>query len=123
MQSFYFYLILLLPFVLYFYIKQEQKNKIDFKYVKDIKTAYSYINIKLYFKMFLIFLILLIFIIILSDPHKANIKENIKKNGIDIVLVLDISKSMEANDLKPSRIEKAKSVIATFVKKQKTNRL
>jgi Ca-activated chloride channel family protein len=55
------------------------------------------------------------FIIILANPNTTNVSQKIQKNGIDIVLALDISGSMEAEDLKPSRIEAAKRVINNFI--------
>jgi len=54
-------------------------------------------------------------LIIFADPNYINIKEKTKKDGIDIVIALDISKSMEADDLKPNRITAAKQVIGDFV--------
>jgi len=68
-------------------------------------------------------LILINFIIILANPNITNISKKIKKNGIDIVVVLDVSGSMEANDLQPNRLEVAKSVINNFVDKLKSDRL
>jgi Ca-activated chloride channel family protein len=68
-------------------------------------------------------LIFINFIFILANPNKTNISENIEKNGIDIVIALDISGSMEADDLSPNRIEAAKVVISNFIKKLKTDRL
>jgi len=73
--------------------------------------------------LFLLFLILINFIIILANPNITNISKKIKKNGIDIVVVLDVSGSMEANDLQPNRLEVAKSVINNFVDKLKSDRL
>jgi Ca-activated chloride channel homolog len=58
-----------------------------------------------------------------ADPNFINIKEKIKKDGIDIVIALDISKSMEANDLKPNRISAAKQVIGDFVEEIWSDRL
>ncbi len=122
-EKIYLYLIFLLPFFLYILlmVKKRHKTKIDF--LNDIKTTCKTTNIYFYIKLFLIFLILFLYIIILADPQKTNIKEKINKNWIDIVIAFDVSKSMDANDLSPSRIEKAKEVLIDFIEKQKTNRL
>ena len=61
--------------------------------------------------------------IIFADPNYINIKEKTKKDGIDIVIALDISKSMEADDLKPNRITAAKQVIGDFVEEIWSDRL
>jgi len=63
------------------------------------------------------------YVIILANPNTVSVKENISKNGIDIVLILDVSNSMEATDLTPTRIEKAKQVLNEFISSQETNRL
>jgi Ca-activated chloride channel family protein len=69
----------------------------------------------LYIKTILLTLIFINFILIVANPNTTNVSENIEKNGIDIVMALDISGSMEAEDLKPSRIEAAKIVINDFI--------
>ena len=63
------------------------------------------------------------FIFLFADPNHVNIKEKIAKDGIDIVIALDISKSMEANDLQPNRITAAKQVIWEFVEEISADRL
>jgi Ca-activated chloride channel homolog len=50
-------------------------------------------------------------------------KEEIKKNGIDINIVLDVSYSMLASDLKPNRLEVSKDIISKFIKELKTDRV
>lgn len=54
--------------------------------------------------------------------QETNIKENIESEGVDIVLSLDISGSMLAEDLKPNRLEAAKNTGATFIKERPTDR-
>lgn len=122
LQIWYFLLIFFIPFILYFVYKKQKKGY-NFIFLKDLKQVFRYNSYLFYLRLFLICLILINFILILADPNIANVKENIKKNGIDIVMVLDISWSMEANDLKPTRIEAAKSVINNFIWKLKTDRL
>jgi Ca-activated chloride channel family protein len=66
-------------------------------------------------------LILLIIAVLRPQQVKKESQENIK--GIDIVLALDLSGSMQAEDLKPSRIEAAKAVAIKFVDGLKTDRV
>jgi len=119
----YFFLFLIVPFFIYFYIKGFSKNSIKINIWEDIKKSFSIINLFFYIKIFIIFFILVVFILLFANPNKANIDKNIKKNWIDIVIALDISGSMEAIDLKPNRLEKAKETIQKFIKAQKTNRI
>ena len=56
-----------------------------------------------------------ILIVILARPQSTNSWQNSSTEGIDIVLAMDISTSMLAQDLKPNRLEAAKAVATEFV--------
>lgn len=58
-----------------------------------------------------------------AGPHLVNVYERDEEEGIDIVLVLDVSLSMEANDLEPNRFVAAKNVMADFIKKRTNDRV
>lgn len=62
-------------------------------------------------------------IVALARPQSSNVTENIDSEGIDIVLSVDVSGSMLAEDLKPNRIEAAKKVALDFVDKRQTDRI
>lgn len=61
-------------------------------------------------------LAILLLIVALARPQSFNSGQNIYTEGIDIAMVLDISGSMLAEDLKPNRLDAAKNVIDDFVK-------
>jgi Ca-activated chloride channel family protein len=54
-------------------------------------------------------------IVILVRPQSTNSWENRSTEGIDVMLAIDISGSMLAEDLKPNRLEAAKNVAASFI--------
>ena len=56
-----------------------------------------------------------VLIIILARPQTTNSWQNTSTEGIDIVLAMDISSSMLAQDLKPNRLEASKDVAASFI--------
>jgi len=56
-----------------------------------------------------------ILIIVLARPQSTNSIRNVTTEGIDIVMTLDISSSMLAEDFKPNRLEAAKDVAIQFV--------
>lgn len=56
-----------------------------------------------------------VLIVILARPQSTNSWQNSTTEGIDIVLAMDISTSMLAQDLKPNRLEAAKDVAASFI--------
>ena len=54
-------------------------------------------------------------IVILARPQSTNSWQNSSTEGIDIMMAMDISTSMLAQDLKPNRLEAAKDVAAAFI--------
>lgn len=62
-------------------------------------------------------------IIALARPQSFSSGENIYTEGIDIVMVLDISGSMLAEDFKPNRLEAAKKVIDNFIQGRTSDRI
>ncbi len=66
---------------------------------------------------------LFLFFCILADPQWVQENEKESKSGIDIVLLLDISTSMLAEDFSPNRLEVAKKVVSSFIGSLQTDRL
>ena len=54
-------------------------------------------------------------ILVLCRPQSSNSFQNVTTEGIDIVIALDISSSMLAEDLRPNRLEAAKKVASNFI--------
>jgi Ca-activated chloride channel homolog len=59
----------------------------------------------------------------LARPQTPRPDDSIEREGIDIVLSLDLSGSMEETDLQPNRLEAAKRVIDRFVRRRPNDRL
>lgn len=71
-----------------------------------------------------LFIFALFFMIIaLAQPRWGRELHKVKKEGIDIVVCLDVSKSMDAEDIKPSRIGRAKDQISLFIENLKGDRI
>lgn len=62
-------------------------------------------------------------IVALARPQSQLSRQETKVEGIDIVMAMDISGSMLAEDFKPNRLEAAKKVAADFVEGRKTDRM
>ncbi|MEZ4987386.1 MAG: VWA domain-containing protein [Saprospiraceae bacterium] len=62
-------------------------------------------------------------VIALARPRLALQQESIKAEGIDIVLTMDLSSSMLAQDFRPSRLEASKKVATDFVQKRHYDRI
>ncbi len=59
----------------------------------------------------------------MARPQSFTTGEDISTEGIDIVMLLDISGSMLAEDLKPNRLEAAKNVIKDFINERVSDRI
>jgi len=62
-------------------------------------------------------------IVALARPQTGITTENVLTEGIDIVMVLDVSSSMLAEDLQPNRLEASKAVAADFVAGRRNDRI
>ena len=71
-------------------------------------------------------ILLLAFLIIVigaGNPQKPGKMENVKRKGVDVMVVLDVSKSMLATDIKPSRLDKAKQLLLLMLDKLENDRI
>ena len=62
-------------------------------------------------------------VIALMNPRKPGASDNITRKGIDVILALDVSKSMLATDLAPNRIERAKQFIYKLMSEMPNDRI
>ena len=118
------YFLLLIPlFLIIGILFYKKKNKIKFAFFEDLKQVYKQNSFYYYWFFILLTLISIFYTIIIANPNTESSTEKIKKNGIDIVLAFDVSYSMEATDLNPSRISVARDVISSFLGNLKTDRV
>jgi Ca-activated chloride channel family protein len=66
---------------------------------------------------------ILLLICAAADPQIGTGTEEVKQTGIDVFICLDVSLSMKANDIKPSRLDKAKQQISNLINKLKGDRI
>ena len=123
----YFWLFLFFPIIIFFIFQNRKNNSLKFVFFEEFKSSFSNNfwgnSFIFYTKIFFILAILTNFILLFANPNLVNTDKKITKNWIDIVIALDISWSMDAEDLKPSRIEVAKNVIWKFIWKLSSDRL
>lgn len=122
-QPQFFFLLLLVPIMIFWKIKKERSPAIylssvpKFQNSKTIKNALY--NLPFIFRLFAITCI----IIALARPQAKNEEQLNEGEGIDIVLCIDVSGSMTAQDFHPNRIEAAKMVATDFVDKRKADKI
>src|SRR4030067_1596200 len=113
------FLLLAIPAVVFWYIRQQQNSRGTLRYsnlgiVKTVKKS----PLKKYRHVLCGRRILVIILLIVSfaRPQSGSTEEEILTEGIDIILAMDISSSMLAEDFKPkNRLEAAKDGAADFV--------
>jgi Ca-activated chloride channel homolog len=62
-------------------------------------------------------------VVSLARPQSSSSWQNVTTEGIDIILAIDISSSMLAQDFKPNRLEAAKEVAVEFIKSRPSDRI
>jgi Ca-activated chloride channel family protein len=87
------------------------------------RIAYSVSWGKLRLKAVLWILAFALLILGLSDPQVGTKLEEVKREGIDIIIALDVSNSMLSEDIRPSRLESARHEILKFISGLKGDRV
>jgi Ca-activated chloride channel homolog len=88
---------------------------------KDLKT--SPLNLVRLLPEFLLMLSLMLMLTALARPQKTNEKVEQWTEGIDIMIALDISQSMQIEDFTPNRLEAAKKVALNFIQGRVQDRI
>ncbi len=74
-------------------------------------------------KIFLIVAGTVLMLIALARPQWGFVWQEVKRTGLDIMIAMDVSKSMLANDVKPNRLERSKFAVKDLVKKLSGDRI
>ena len=125
-QPYYLFLLLLLPILILWYFKQGQNQEATIRYSNIDLIPKSVIRSgRMKNLVFIIgrIVIMLLIILALARPRLTDTVRETKMEIIDILLVIDQSSSMLAQDFKPNRLEAAKEVAKTFIKDREGDRL
>lgn len=125
-NPYFFLLLLLLPAMVafYFFYLNKKRTQITFSSLENFKGIKPSFKQKYSFLPFLLKLIAFVLATIaLARPQSSMSGQNIKTEGIDIIMALDISASMLAEDLKPNRIDAAKKVAEEFIDSRPNDRI
>lgn len=115
----YLYLLLILPllvglFLYANYIRRQRLKKYgDPVLLEELMPTVSKYRPNL--KFWILFVAIALVIVMLARPQFGSKMETVKRSGVEAVIALDISNSMLAEDVAPSRLEKAKKMISRLV--------
>lgn len=123
----YFYLLLAIPIMmaLFLYLlywkRKKQREFGDFALIEKLSPEKS--SFKAILKFCVVALGLIFLIIALVNPKMGTKMETVKREGIDIIFAIDVSKSMLAEDIAPNRLEKSKQLVSQIINQLGNDRI
>ncbi|MCF6297048.1 MAG: VWA domain-containing protein [Flavobacteriaceae bacterium] len=123
----YFYLFIFIAILLVMYLlvaiwkRKKQRKFADLSLLNKLSPESS--KFKPTLKIIMIALSLSFLIIALTNPKMGTQLKTVKRQGVDIVFALDVSKSMLAEDIAPNRLEKSKQIITKIINKLGSDRI
>lgn len=126
-ESKYLYLLFILPVLTLLFLynqywkRKKQREFGDLDLVKKLSPESSVFKPVL--KLVVMLLALVALILGLVNPKIGTKMETVKREGIDIVFALDVSKSMLAEDVAPSRLEKSKQIVSQIINQLGSDRI
>lgn len=126
-NSIYLYGLLFVPIclILFWMMMRWKKSTVkkfgEFQLVSELMPDASIARQRL---KFLLVLAGLIFLVLgITNPQIGSKMEEVKRQGVDVIIALDISNSMKAEDIRPNRLDRAKQAISRFVDKLQNDRI
>ena len=120
----YFYLFFFLVVAIIYFISRKKNPSLRFSNTSSLKKAKPSIRTRLLFLPYVLkILSISLFIIALARPQSTTESSETITEGIDIVIALDISTSMLAQDFKPDRFKASLSVAKEFIKGRHNDRI
>lgn len=121
-----FFFLLFIPIALliwYFFKSKKNTSEIVFSDLHSLKKTKTIKNKLIHLTYLFKICALILLIIALARPQSSTNWEESTTEGIDIILSMDISGSMLAEDLKPNRLEASKEVAMDFISKRANDRV
>jgi len=126
-ESKYLYLLFIVPILVLLFLynqywkRKKQREFGDLALVKKLSPESSIF--KPFLKLGVLLLALVGIILGLVNPKIGTKMETVKREGIDIVFAMDVSKSMLAEDVAPSRLEKSKQIVSQIINQLGNDRI
>ncbi len=123
----YLYALLILPLLISIYIWSRQARKRSLRKLGNPELMQQLMpatgKYKRRIKFGLLLLALALLIMALANPQIGTKLETVKREGVDIMIALDVSNSMLAEDFKPNRLENAKRQISLMLDHLENDRI
>ncbi len=125
-QPIFFWLLALIPLMLAFqlFYLRKKTSPLQFSSLRNFNGIKPSFRQRIRLLPFILKLIAFtLAVVALARPQSSTSGQNVTTEGIDIMMALDISSSMLAEDLKPNRIEAAKKVAEDFINSRPNDRI
>ena len=126
-NEFVLYALLAIPFLtgIYIYFNyREKKNLASFGQLDLVSKLMRSVSPVMKHIKFTLFMLAFTFLILsLANPQVGSSLGKGKRKGVDIMMCVDVSNSMLAEDIKPNRIEASKMAISRFIDQLKGDRI
>jgi len=113
-------LLLMIPVIVFLFVIENRKKKKALHMFAQPHLLPFLTEIRkkstIFLKGFFLTLSMALLIVALSGPKWGSHYQDVQRKGIDVIFLLDVSKSMLAEDVKPGRLERAKREISDFLK-------
>jgi Ca-activated chloride channel family protein len=113
------YLLLILPAIVFLFVINEARKKKAIKRIGDealVKRLLPELSgIRPSLKFILVLTGIAAIIIILARPQFGSKLEEVKKEGVEVIIALDVSNSMLAEDIQPNRLTRAKQALTRLI--------
>lgn len=122
----FFLLLLLVPFMIWWQNRSRKQNTpvMRLTTLAGLDRVKPTAKVRMRPVLFVLRILAFIMLVVaLARPQSSNVTEQIDSEGIDIVIGIDVSGSMLAEDFKPNRIEAAKAAAERFVTDRPTDRI
>jgi Ca-activated chloride channel family protein len=123
----YLYALYAVPvFILLFWFLLRKRKKLLGNFAnKDLQKLLlpNYSRVKNSFKFGIIIIVFILLVVAAANPQVGTKMEEVKQSGIDVYILLDVSLSMKAEDIKPNRLDRAKFQIANLIQKLRGDRI
>ena len=121
----FFLLFLLLPFMIFWYLRKSKQSSgtMIISSIQSFKNSGSWKRTFRHLLFICRMLAITLLILAMARPQFKNEERLTNGEGIDIILCLDISGSMLAQDFTPNRMEAAKNVASEFIDSRPTDRI
>ncbi|MCX6155440.1 MAG: VWA domain-containing protein [Candidatus Kapabacteria bacterium] len=122
----YFFALIIIPALILWYVLRNKKQNpaISLSSFSGFMGIAPSLKVQFRHSIFVLRLVgIVLLIVAIARPQSSSSRKSVSTEGIDIVMTIDVSTSMLAEDFKPNRIEAAKKTAMKFIENRENDRI